>query len=239
MSPRRPPVAAPPPPPLSDQARRAQRLADLHLFRRAADGAELSALDRQRLAQLAAGLADEPAPALARHAELQAAGKPIPARLQREVREAALLRLADHLWPSVDAAAAELGASPASIRNWCAEAGLESARVAIAKGALYRHLYRRELERRRAQGGDLDAQLKELRVARERRTLEAEATARAQLAADLVADYLRDALLTRGPTELVDIVRRHAEQRPAEDAVELWLTATLRRVAAAGREGPA
>jgi len=235
---RRPPAQAPATAqaPFSDLARDAQRQADLHLFKRASDGAELSALDRSRLAQLAAGHDDPVDAATLRVAELAAAGKPIPAKLQKEAREAALLRLADHLWPSVEAAAAELGASSASVRNWCAEAGIEHQRIAIPRAALYRWLYRRELERRTRQGGDLDAELKELRVARERRTLQAEATARAHLAADLVADYLRDALLTRGPTELVDLARRHSDQRAAEDAVETWLASTLRRVAQASRE---
>jgi len=212
---------------LRQQARTAQKLADVQLVRRAAAGAALNATERARLEEIAAAGEAEQGPALsAVHEEvkaLRAAGKAIPKRLVQAAREEWLADMATHVWADVGVAAKDLGVSVQTVRNWLDEAGITHQRTAIAKAEVYRWLWQREAAKRKHQTSDLDEQIKEVRLAQLRGTVIAQAREVARQATEALKDYLRDGLLSRGPTDLVDLMRRAKDQADAEDAVEAWL----------------
>jgi hypothetical protein len=240
-----PAPAAPPPPSLAAQA---EKLAIYNLLRRAKDGASLSATDWARLERLsapqpqptdndpAAGLAALVAEARA----LQAAGRPLQHHHARALREAFLLSAADHWWPDLRSAAAELGLHQNTLRGYGAQ-GAPIAGKPLARAPLYRWLWQQATaELSVVAAGDADpkdqAQLELIRARTARLTGEliAQADDHARSACDQVAEILRDAFLGRGAADLWDLLQTATSDRDlAEDLIEGWIRARLDQALAA------
>lgn len=158
--------------------------------------------------------ARQPGPAdrvAAEIAALQAAGRRVPVALLKAEREGRLLDLTAHIWRDAGAAAADLGVSVQTIRNWCQECEIPHQRVPIVKAILFRALWIREQERARDASTEADRKEQSLRIAErqaridekaKRHLLEAQDAAR-EVVQQLIGE-VRSALVSALPGLLAD-----------------------------------
>ncbi len=208
-----------------------ESLALANLAARARDGKPLSDADWQRLAQAKAAATPDPAAAALDQAiadlhrlqaEAKQAGKAFPAPLAKLLRDLALRDVARHIWPDVAAAAAELAVSVQTVRNWCDESGIPSARCVIPKADLYRALWKRAQATAPAAasaGTDADQREQELRMLErqariDERTNRLIAQANDHGRAGLIAAVsdVRQAITNRLPSVLADALAKDTDR---------------------------
>ena len=233
------PTGTPSSPPIQPTLPAPADLANLalaNLTARAQKGERLTPDEWARLDTLAAQTKPDPLGDLLAALQEQTAlarasgGKPTSAAL-RLARLALLREQGAHVWPDAGSCAADLGVSVQTVRNWCDELGIPSARCPIPKADLYRALWQRDRQTTLAPAPQSDADQREqaLRIAERQARLD-ERTGRLQAeAADagraavigLVSD-LRTALTTRLPALLADVL--------ATDQDRLGWESTARRI---------
>lgn len=125
-----------------------RKVATANLLKRLADGGRSTAEERAELQKLAqAGEAATLAKAVADlTAALQTAGHLTPALRKTLARLANPTGTAAEVWPNTDAAAADLGRSSQTVRNWCGEIGLPTKQ--IPKVALLLHAWEHHAKRK-------------------------------------------------------------------------------------------
>lgn len=207
-----------------------------NLAKRAKAGDRLSEPEWTRLEELAAP-PPEPTPATpyaeltASIAELRAAGKPVPKHLAQAAREAWLTEQAELLWPTIGAAAGELGVSVQTVRNWQAEGAPIKVRTAISKAAVYRWLWQRAEDRlsaaaAKATSNPLDDAIKQARLDEKTGRLIAEADDRARQAVIRLAGELRHELIGTLPGRALDEIAT-LDRSSAEAHLRQMLLAVL------------
>jgi hypothetical protein len=225
-------------PPATLTAADVRAMALCNIAQRAQEGGRLSADDWARLESMEAAERPDPLGAaladLEAHVELiRSSGSRPPAGVVRLLRDAALARAGDALWPDAGAAAQDLGVSVQTVRNWCEEAGIPAQRAAISRAALYRALWLRERERGAsgpAAVSPADAAEQELRIAERQARVDertgrliAQAQDAARAAVIAAVREVREIAAARLPARLAD-------QLCSQDADRLAWEGRARRI---------
>ena len=162
----------------------------------------------------------------------QKAGKPLANHHARVLRDAWLLEMSLHIWPSLALAAVDLGISQSTLRGFADEGCPIESHSPIPKAPVLAWLLKRAHQRgaaphaNRDTAEELDNRLRAAKVAKLEGSLIAEAEDLANQGVLTVMAEVRDALLRGLPPQLVEAARSAIDDAAAETAViELIATA--------------
>ena len=173
----------------------------------------------------APSLAEAHAAELARVKARAAAGERLANHESRLLRDAWLADMAVHIWPNLEAASADLGVSPGTVRNWAQEGcpGIE-AHSPVPKAPVLSWLLKRAHERggqapaTRESIEEVELRLKRSKADAAEKRLVAEGQDTARAAAIHFASQLRHHLVEQLPGTIAEACRAAGDDSAATDA---------------------